>query len=278
MPSLQQFMCFLRENYPSEFYDKRTFSLRYVDEEKDVLTVTTELEWEEMNVVLGKMASRKILVHFHDIKRNEKKDLGMNVVLEMNDVLGKVMENNNIGKNNDIKNGCCPYSKSGTCFGCLYDPPQCTHQEFWKLHYLSLDCLSSVKKNKILFGKECILKMLEMIPNHLMALYNLACAESLLGNVDEGLNNLEKAIELGYCDLNGILKDGDFDNVKHTERFMMILQKLNPNVGLENFDNNSLDDNVQTISREFNVPIHIVKELFIKYDGDVDTVKTMLYN
>jgi len=97
---------------------------------------------------------------------------------------------------------------------------------FWTLHEKSLECLDSLDKNVIQKGKEYILQMLEIVPNHAVALYNLACAESLLGNVKESIANLERAIDAGYQDLEHMLGDADFNNIKNTEGFQFIVNKL----------------------------------------------------
>jgi tetratricopeptide (TPR) repeat protein len=253
-----QFIQFLKETYPTVILQNRAFTINYQDDDGDVITVSSEIEWVEMNNILSKYPSRKIMIDF---------------------------ENKQIGKieieNEHIRNKNCPFG-SVNCFGCLYNPPQCSNQEFWYLYRLSIDCLASMDRNRILLGRGYILKMLEMVPNHMVALYNLACANSLLGNIDEAINNLERAIDMGYRDLEHILNDQDFNNIKYTTRFANIIRTLriiiNPSETILPHLN-SFDEKVQKIMNwGFNVPSNIIRELLIKYNGDVDTVKTMLYN
>jgi len=97
---------------------------------------------------------------------------------------------------------------------------------YWNLHRMSLQYLDSLDKNVIQKGKEILLKMVDMFPNNKITLYNLACAESLLGNVKESISTLEKAIEAGYHDLTHMLNDKDFNNIKYTEGFNLLVQKL----------------------------------------------------
>jgi len=68
--------------------------------------------------------------------------------------------------------------------------------------------------------------MLEIKPNHPIALYNLACAESLLGNVDNSISALDQAIDAGYNDLFHLINDNDFDNIRETEGFRYLTEKL----------------------------------------------------
>jgi len=100
------------------------------------------------------------------------------------------------------------------------------NQKFWSLHRFSLNCLESLDKNVIQKGKEAILNMLEIIPNHKIALYNLACAESLLGNVKEAVAALEKAVNAGYSDLTHMLNDKDLSSIKETVGFTNLVERL----------------------------------------------------
>jgi len=68
--------------------------------------------------------------------------------------------------------------------------------------------------------------MLQLQPNHVITLYNLACAESLLKNVNEALQALEKAIENGFSDLEHMLNDTDLVNLRNYPGFDVLIQKL----------------------------------------------------
>jgi len=94
------------------------------------------------------------------------------------------------------------------------------------LHRIALDCLDS--GDVVLFqnAKEILQRILKLSPNDIIALYNLACAESLLGNEDEALENLEKAIDAGYGDVNHMKSDRDFNNIRNTEGFKKLEKKL----------------------------------------------------
>ena len=49
--------------------------------------------------------------------------------------------------------------------------------------------------------------------------YNLACSFSLLRRMEEAFGALERAVSLGYGDLNHILKDPDLVNLRGEARF-----------------------------------------------------------
>jgi len=127
------------------------------------------------------------------------------------------------------KESNCPFRNrwnNGRGCGRWFSNEGCKKRKFWWLHKKSLELLSSTDKDDLLKGKECLLIMLEIYPNHIIALYNLACAESLLGNVEESLKTLEKSIEAGYHDLEHILNDNDFINIRDTPRFTQIINAL----------------------------------------------------
>lgn len=48
-------------------------------------------------------------------------------------------------------------------------------------------------------------------------LYNTACTASLLGNVEKANDYLRRSIENGYIDLDWLIKDKDFDNLRKTK-------------------------------------------------------------
>jgi len=110
-------------------------------------------------------------------------------------------------------NGCPLFSNSSqfTVFG---------------LHRAALKCLDSNDKAVLQKGKDMLLKILNLVPGDKIALYNLACAESLLGNVTEAIATLEQSIDAGYHDLSHMINDPDFNNIKDTEGFKKLVKKL----------------------------------------------------
>jgi len=63
-------------------------------------------------------------------------------------------------------------------------------------------------------------------PENSIPVYNVACAESLLGNIAESLVYLNKSVDMGYRDLHHILKDEDLVNIRHTEGFNAVCLRL----------------------------------------------------
>ncbi|HIN80887.1 MAG TPA: hypothetical protein EYN00_07410 [Planctomycetes bacterium] len=69
-------------------------------------------------------------------------------------------------------------------------------------------------------------KLVELCPEEPRFQYNLACSSSLLGEIKEGLLALEKALELGFDDLDLILRDQDLDSVRETDEFFDLLARF----------------------------------------------------
>jgi len=70
--------------------------------------------------------------------------------------------------------------------------------------------------------------ILEQISSHetTHSVYNLACVESLLKNEKPALDYLQRAIDLGWQDLEHIDRDSDLDFIRNTPQFKEIIEKL----------------------------------------------------
>jgi predicted Zn-dependent protease len=56
--------------------------------------------------------------------------------------------------------------------------------------------------------------------------YNLACSHSLLGQLDEGIAALERAVELGYDEADWATQDPDLANLRGDPRFTGVLARM----------------------------------------------------
>jgi len=179
---------------------------------------------------------------------------------------------------------------------------------FGYYHNLALESLSSLDLNVVQKGKEYLLKMLEMVPNDKITLYNLACAESILKNFEGAFKNLELAISAGYKDLGHLLSDKDFNNVKYTEEFTAIVRKLEASLFdevkkeevkkeevkkeevkveekkeevkveekkvLDSFEEKAK----QLVEMGFDLPVSILVEFLKQCEGNLEKVINMIYN
>ena len=75
-------------------------------------------------------------------------------------------------------------------------------------------------------GLEVDLKLEKLRPEDPLVHYNLACSLSLVEMLNESLEALEKAIDLGYNDLEHLVNDSDLDDVKNEEGYKVLIHKL----------------------------------------------------
>jgi Flp pilus assembly protein TadD, contains TPR repeats len=66
-------------------------------------------------------------------------------------------------------------------------------------------------------------RALNLDPTHPVMLYNLACFHSVAGRVDESLDLMERAIELGFLNREWYLTDSDLANIRKHPRFNQIM-------------------------------------------------------
>lgn len=74
-------------------------------------------------------------------------------------------------------------------------------------------------------AKSALLKILELDPDNAVTHYNLACAESRMGNADQAISYLNKAIDLGYVDLRHMQRDPDLVALRDKPGFKSILKR-----------------------------------------------------
>jgi len=96
-----------------------------------------------------------------------------------------------------------------------------------ELHRQSVDRIGSDKSREDLEkAKDFMDGMLVMSPADPLPLYNLACAESLLGNTEAAVAALQKAAEVGYANWMHMERDVDLQNIRHLEGYQAVLRKL----------------------------------------------------
>jgi tetratricopeptide (TPR) repeat protein len=75
-------------------------------------------------------------------------------------------------------------------------------------------------------GLELDLKLSKIKPDNKMIRYNLACSYALTGEKEKALSCLNKAVELGYRDIEHLRQDHDLDGIKTDPRFQNLIKKL----------------------------------------------------
>jgi tetratricopeptide (TPR) repeat protein len=92
-----------------------------------------------------------------------------------------------------------------------------------------LSCLGDAYTRKGFYQEslEVDKKLVVLRPDDPIAHYNLSCTLSLLGDAERALEELKRAILLGYDDFSYILKDPDLENIRKHPTFQKFYQKLN---------------------------------------------------
>jgi len=72
-------------------------------------------------------------------------------------------------------------------------------------------------------GLEIDLRLSRLRGQDPLSWYNLACSYSLLSRVDEALQSLLRAVELGYTDLTYLQNDPDLANLRRSPKFRQLL-------------------------------------------------------
>jgi len=95
------------------------------------------------------------------------------------------------------------------------------------MHIKAMECLQDAKNSEVVLqGKRLLEDMLEIIPKHALTLYNLSCAESLLGNSKEAVKRLRDAVIAGYRNFEHMMKDEDLENIRSTSEFQELQSEL----------------------------------------------------
>ena len=74
-------------------------------------------------------------------------------------------------------------------------------------------------------------KFLDLFPDAIDTLYNIACLHCLLGHEEEAYTWLERAVEAGYDDADHLLKDDDFKAIREQDRFKQLVERVRERSG-----------------------------------------------
>jgi len=227
-PSYEQFVEFMQKLYSPLYHPE--LRLQYTDSEGDKIDVTSQLEWHEM---FEELKNEKIIkIHVNEGKGPYFKDGPEPVPLyAYTDVVEKKPVDN--PETQLLQSRVC------ACLTELFPGKRIlpTHIPSFLEDIVKLIKISETEADldvdiprlqKTLFREgydlieskeyEKAIKiykaLLILTPEDHVAMYNLACAECLIGNIPEAVSCLEKAIDLGYSNVSHMLNDSDLDNIR----------------------------------------------------------------
>lgn len=238
-PSYEEFVTFMVKLYSPVYHPE--LRLQYVDSEGDNIDVTSQLEWEEMFKELSDEKIFKIKV-VEGSGKYFKDGPEPVVAYAYDEPLKKPIHPDNVGELRSRVPKCLqelflekkilPHNLPSFLEGVV------------KISYLpnnvvdidvDVSKLSSVLFKKGLEyldqkeyekGRALFQALLYLTPEDSLCNYNLACAESLLGNREVAVTILRHAVELGYDNLSHMLGDTDLDNIKNMKEFFEIVTEL----------------------------------------------------
>jgi len=249
LPNLEEFMDLLERTYHE--YDRGgCYVIKYIDFDGDKITVSSELEWEEMiqNFNLRREKVFKIIIEKSALNDeilnpftlySSANSTSSNPFIPTTSIPSTPVPSPTL-----IDSSSSTESPSSSLVS-IPPPPSVTAPSdpspsfFELLHQKTSSWANSLDRNVIQRGKAYFLSLLQHIPNNKMALYYLACAESLKGNISESLEALNESILLGYDNLEQMMNDKDLDNIRNTEEFSILVRNI------ENALANKFMNNVQ---------------------------------
>eukprot|EP01129_Flabellula_baltica_P005247 TRINITY_DN1884_c1_g1_i1.p1 TRINITY_DN1884_c1_g1~~TRINITY_DN1884_c1_g1_i1.p1 ORF type:complete len:382 (-),score=114.71 TRINITY_DN1884_c1_g1_i1:47-1135(-) len=244
-PTWTEFVDLLESMYPGDYHLEKV--IKYIDEDGDFISVGSQLEFDEMMSFFEGEKLIRIYVeegdmpYFKDGPQPEPVKFYVDqFTKEAVDVANEFMtdlERNvplviqGLFSNGKIIPAHLPEFLKGAVKldylnGNVVDVDVDIAALFDALHDKALELLESVNTSDLEKARDYLLATITIIPDHMTALYNLACADSLLGDVQSSVDHLEKAINAGFRDFTHLLKDADLDNLRNSEAFERIANKI----------------------------------------------------
>jgi len=249
----EAFQAHLLELYSEQYHPE--LSIRYVDEEGDSISITCQREWESMLEAMAGQPLIKLSIaegtnsgqYFKDGPPPETKEVYVTneenakvviqpdekmrtLSIQIPDCLERLVPGGRILPTNipSWLERCIEVKKvPGPVPTLDLDIDVC--ELFDALHEEAVSRIGPEKERSVMEkAKEFLSSMLDIVPTHPLAHYNLACVHSLLGDVKEGIESLRRAIHGGYSNLKHMIEDADLANLRNTchQEFMELVEML----------------------------------------------------
>jgi len=203
-----------------------------MDNESDMIKVTSEWEWAEALDILKTLKMGKIYIKQDENKKStQKKECKVE----------KVCKKPKLSRfyNKVLKILFAAFLvllviKFATCF----HPKNISNHFVQPNFHSEKDLETQVKRLELLAFEQLTNRhfkraekmyhnLLKLKPRHSLALYNLACVQTLLGKGNEALESLRQAIEeADYLDVEHMRRDPDLNAIRNTPQFTSLLHKL----------------------------------------------------
>jgi len=245
-PSYAEFTSLLQKLYPENYHPE--LFVKWQDEEGDQITVSSQPEWEHLLQTVKEQPIKLYITeglspyfkdgppalpqYFYEENKeviNEQPELLQRLQQAVPQCLQHLFTGDRI----------LPYDlpewlkdaiqiKRIPVIGNEVDLDIDVKKLFEAMHKHALKLLSDTKNITFVQQAKTILQdMLTIIPKHAVTLYNLSCAEALLGNTKEALAALRAAIfDGGYNNVDHMEKDDDMASIRNTPEFQELVSAL----------------------------------------------------
>jgi len=289
IPSYEEFTNLIQDLYPKFHVE---LCVKYIDSDGDKISLDSQIEWEEMLMEFGGQSCIKLLVEegdggyfkdgpnpevlkfYYDKTTKEAVDVATEWMATLQEKVPEFLSS--LFKDGKIIPTHIPsFLKEAMTMkyveNNIVDLDINIHMLFDSLHAKAVQLLNSVNPKDIEQGRDYLIATLTLIPDNCVALYNLACAESLLGNAKAALANLEKAIDYGFRNLSHMLQDADFTYIRETETFQILVAKLESLMDYESQQNCDNETPEPTV-----IPEPIVELIIPEPEPQVDLSASIL--
>jgi hypothetical protein len=90
---------------------------------------------------------------------------------------------------------------------------------------LSLEMRQAIRRNDVAAMEAATRAGVALLPDNAVWRYNLACALAQRGRADAALDELDRAIDLGFANPDSLLKDNDLEPLRSNSRFTRLVSK-----------------------------------------------------
>eukprot|EP01097_Dermamoeba_algensis_P006675 TRINITY_DN4164_c0_g1_i18.p1 TRINITY_DN4164_c0_g1~~TRINITY_DN4164_c0_g1_i18.p1 ORF type:complete len:328 (+),score=100.14 TRINITY_DN4164_c0_g1_i18:50-1033(+) len=237
-PSFAQFLEYVHELFPEI---KPEVKITYIDSDGDKVTVSSEVEW---NCALDEQKNEKIVrftiesgvpkkgstqpVHVSFYTEQANEDVRQAKIQALAGSIPALLEKYFEGPvtPKTIPAWLKPAVKFLPQGVNEFDLDINVRALFDVLHKKAFDLLALNNNESTLKAKFIFMDCLFLEPSNIYALYNLACAEALLGETSSALDYLKKAIKNGYKNWSHMQSDTDLTNLRGTTEFKELLNSL----------------------------------------------------
>lgn len=242
-PTWEQFQKLLASLFGSKYHSG--LQVQYVDQEGDTVTVTCQLEWEEAvaqhkDLIRLQLVEAKLSGSAEIPRRNTEAETDSTISAELKPLFFYKENNEPIEDSaTDLAKfipNCLKHYLEGESFlpenipdwlqpavRVTTVPSKCEIDldvDIGKLFYALFDYgLELLKTRRYEEGRRAFQNALVIKPMHEIALYNLACAHSLLNQTQDAFDCLRKAIESNYHNFEHLNTDPDLENVRNHPDF-----------------------------------------------------------